>query len=73
MLSAGKNIKHIFTFVPIYYKEYYFGERYMETENVKKIYEILNQIPVTKENQETIAEIKECLLNGDFILALEKI
>lgn len=45
----------------------------METKNIKKIYELLNKIPVTDQNQETIAEIKECLLNGDFITALEKI
>jgi len=45
----------------------------METKNIKKIYELLNQIPVTDQNQETIAEVKECLLNGDFITALEKI
>lgn len=45
----------------------------METEKIKKIYELLNEIPVTKENETTIEEIKECLLNGDFILALEKI
>lgn len=45
----------------------------METENIKKIYELLNEIPVTKENEKIVAEIKECLLNGDFITALEKI
>jgi len=45
----------------------------METENIKKIYQILNEIPVTKQNEETISKIKECLLNGDFPLALEKI
>lgn len=45
----------------------------METENIKKIYELLNEIPVTKQNEETIAEVKECLLNGDFVTALEKI
>ena len=45
----------------------------METENIKKIYELLNEIPVTKENEEIVANVKECLLNGDFITALEKI
>lgn len=45
----------------------------METKNIKKIYELLNKIPVTKENEKTIDEIKECLLNGDFITALEKL
>ncbi len=45
----------------------------METKNIKKIYELLNKIPVTEENEEIIAEIKECLLNGDFVTALEKL
>ena len=45
----------------------------METENIKKIYALLDEIPVTDENEETLAEIKECLLNGDFITALDKI
>ena len=45
----------------------------METEKIKKIYEILNRIPKTKENEQTIEQIKECLLNGDFITALEEI
>ena len=45
----------------------------METENIKKIYKLLNEIPVTKENEEIIADVKECLLNGDFITALDKI
>lgn len=45
----------------------------METENIKKIYKLLNEIPVTKENEEIVSDIKECLLNGDFITALDKI
>ena len=45
----------------------------METKNIKKIYELLNKIPVTKKNEKTVEEIKECLLNGDFITALEKL
>ena len=45
----------------------------METDKVKKMYELLDKIPVTDENKQDIAEIKECLLNGDFITALEKI
>lgn len=45
----------------------------METKKIKKIYELLNKIPVTKENEKTVEEIKECLLNGDFITALEKL
>ena len=46
---------------------------YMETENIKKIYKLLNEIPVTKENEEIISDVKECLVNGDFITALDKI
>ena len=45
----------------------------METENIKKIYKLLNEIPVTKENEEIISDVKECLVNGDFITALDKI
>ena len=45
----------------------------METEKIKKIYELLNKIPVTEDNEDTIAQVKDCLLNGDFITALEKI
>lgn len=45
----------------------------METKNIKKIYELLNKIPVTEENEKTIEEIKDCLLNGDFVTALEKL
>ena len=45
----------------------------METENVKKIYELLNKIPETEENKIIIEEIKECLINGDFITAVEKL
>lgn len=45
----------------------------METEKIKKIYELLNKIPLTKQNEEMIEQIKEYLLNGDFIIALEKI
>lgn len=45
----------------------------METEKIKKIYELLNKIPVTKQNEEMIEKIKDSLLNGDFIDALDKI
>lgn len=45
----------------------------METENIKKIYDLLNNIPVTDKNEETIEEIKDDLLNGDFVSALDKI
>ena len=31
----------------------------MEEEKIKRIYEILNNIPVTKDNKETIEEIKK--------------
>ena len=45
----------------------------MGNDNIKKIYDLLNSIPLTKENEETIAQIKECLLNGDFESAVEKL
>ena len=45
----------------------------METKNIKKIYELLDKIPATEENEKTIEEIRECLLNGDFVTALEKL
>lgn len=45
----------------------------METENIKKIYDILNKIPKTKENEEILEKIKDDLLNGDFTNALEQI
>ena len=45
----------------------------METKNIKKIYELLEKIPVTEENQETIEHIRNSLLDGDFINALKKI
>ena len=45
----------------------------METENIKKIYELVDKIPVTEENKYTIEKIRECLINGDFITALDKI
>ena len=38
----------------------------MGNENIKKIYDLLNSIPVTPENEQVIEEIKDCLLNGDF-------
>lgn len=43
----------------------------MGTENIKKIYELLNNVPVTKENEETVAKIKELLLNGEFAEAVD--
>ena len=45
----------------------------MEEEKIKRIYEILNNIPVTKDNKETIEEIKRQLLNKDYLEAFKKI
>ena len=45
----------------------------MEEEKIKRIYEILNNIPVTKDNKETIEEIKKQLLNKDYLEAFKKI
>lgn len=45
----------------------------MEEERVEKIYEILNNIPVTSENFNTIEKIREALLNKDYISALKKL
>lgn len=45
----------------------------MGRENIDKIYELLDNMKVTEENEESIAEVRECLQNGDFIEALEKL
>ena len=45
----------------------------MEESKIKKIYEILNSISITSENENVIEEIKEELLNKDYIEALRKI
>lgn len=45
----------------------------MEDNKIKKIYEILNNIPVTEDNADLIEEIREELLNQDYISALNKI
>ena len=45
----------------------------MEEERIKKIYEILNNIPVTADNFDTIQKIRESLLNQDYIGALKKL
>lgn len=45
----------------------------MEEERIKKIYEILNNIPVTVDNFDTIQKIRESLLNQDYIGALKKL
>ena len=45
----------------------------MEQDKIKKVYEILNNIPVTLENADIIEEIKQELLNNNYIDALKKI
>ena len=45
----------------------------MEDNKIKKIYEILNNIPVTEDNADLIEEIREELLNQDYMAALSKI
>ena len=45
----------------------------MGNENIKKIYDLLNSVPVTKQNQQTIEEIKSYLLDGDFQTAVDKL
>ncbi len=45
----------------------------MEENNIKPIYDIVNSIPVTEGNKDTIDEIKQSLENGDIGYALEKI
>ena len=45
----------------------------MEEERIEKIYEILNNIPVTVDNFDTIQKIIESLLNQDYIGALKKL
>ena len=45
----------------------------MEQKKIKKVYEILNNIPVTLENADIIEEIKQELLNNNYIDALKKI
>lgn len=45
----------------------------MEEERIEKIYEILNNIPVTVDNLDTIQKIRESLLNQDYIGALKKL
>ena len=41
-------------------------------ENIDKIYELLNSIKVTRENEEYINEIKDLLSNGNYFEALKK-
>ena len=45
----------------------------MEKEKIEKIYEILNNIPVTVDNFDTIQKIRKSLLNEDYIGALKKL
>ena len=45
----------------------------MEQEKIRKIYEILNNLSKTSDNQDMIEEIKNDLLNEDYIEALKKI
>ena len=45
----------------------------MEEEKIKKIYSILNNVSVTMENEYLVEEIKEKLLNEDYIEALKKL
>ena len=41
--------------------------------NVEQLYDLLNQIPVTSENQDEIEEIKQALSDRNYITALTKI
>ena len=45
----------------------------MEEEKIKKIYSILNNVSITMENEYLVEEIKEKLLNEDYIEALKKL
>lgn len=45
----------------------------MDEEKIKKIYKILNNINVNKENEDMVDEIREDLLNEDYINALKKL
>ncbi len=45
----------------------------MEESKIKKIYEILNNIPVTEKNKDLIEEIRRELLNEDYVKAFKKI
>ena len=45
----------------------------MEEEKIKRIYEILDNMPVTEKNKSIIEEIKQELLNKDYMAAYKKI
>ena len=41
--------------------------------SIDELYELINSIPVTEENQNDIKDIKKALANNDFSYALEKL
>ena len=45
----------------------------MEDDKIKRIYEILDNIPITEKNKKVIEEIKQELLNKDYMKAYKKI
>ena len=45
----------------------------MDEEKIKRIYGILNSINITSKNEELVDEIRNCLLNEDYIEAIKKI
>ena len=45
----------------------------MEDDKIKRIYEILDNIPVTEKNEKVIGEIRQELLNNDYMAAFKKI
>ncbi len=45
----------------------------MEDEKIKKVYKILDSIPVTDENEELIEEIRKDLDSQNYVIAFKKI
>ena len=45
----------------------------MVNETEKKLYEILNQIPITEKNKEKIQDIRMAIQDGDYKEALSKL
>ena len=45
----------------------------MEEEKIKRIYEILDNIPVTSKNEKVIQEIRQELLNQDYMKAFNNL
>lgn len=45
----------------------------MEQDKIEQIYQMINNIPITKENAMLIEETKQDLLNKDYIQALRKL